>query len=670
MILEEKVNRVSQEGFGQSIALRMEANAIGFRILIKNIYTDEVSAIVRELGTNALESHIAAGNTEPFHVQVPTYRNPNFVIRDFGTGITPEAMAELYSVMFRSDKRDSNEVNGCFGIGSKSPYAYSDNFNLESYVGGKRYIYACFIDPHGMPHISPVAGTENGIETDEPNGVKITIPVRNNDISVFENRARQIYRYFRNKPKCNIDIGGVRYSNIGGEKWKLREDGTNVINVVMGDVAYKLNTVDKLRQFGTLISQPIDIFVNIGDVSIDSGRERIVADEKTIKCLTERLNGIQDDCRKHIEKELEDSKSLWDLKIAASAIANTFMAGLAKEVTWNGTKYSLYNLTNDFYLRQQLDENEGLDLWQFRYGVKRKLNLQIKPVKDMRLVHLDKCVASHVRCANLSKDGTIVVALKCTDETFDKLIKHMGAEAYACKASSLDRGPIVKRDYARYRSVTSLYDSSGRSLESFWKKEPDFDFEDGGYYVIVDRGSVLIGEARIHPSKLVDALGYLGIKDKIYGISKSTLKDFEESDDWESAATVIKTAMMTKWNKENFARVRYYSEKVQHNRVEAIKKISRVLKDKVKNPIITLVDGASPGGEITAMNRLNNLHVDLFGEGIKADISPQIKSDIEKIGEALDKFDKKYPLLPYLSLNFMLTHQKESHDALAQYLNS
>jgi hypothetical protein len=42
---------------------------------------------------------------------------------------------------FASTKRDGNEMIGGFGIGAKSPFAYTDVFRVETWVEGTHYMY-------------------------------------------------------------------------------------------------------------------------------------------------------------------------------------------------------------------------------------------------------------------------------------------------------------------------------------------------------------------------------------------------------------------------------------------------------------------------------------------------------------------------------------------------
>ena len=108
--------------------------AIGDIAFIVDMFADKVyshkeRAVIRELSCNAHDSHILAGTTDvPFNVHLPTQLEPDFTIRDYGTGLTDSEIRNIFAGIGISTKRDSNEVIGCFGIGSLSPYSLTDSF--------------------------------------------------------------------------------------------------------------------------------------------------------------------------------------------------------------------------------------------------------------------------------------------------------------------------------------------------------------------------------------------------------------------------------------------------------------------------------------------------------------------------------------------------------------
>src|ERR1041385_7824447 len=96
-ITAQQQNVIVSAGLPESTKFRIKSSAKAFQILSSSLYPDPVKAIIRELGTNAADSHIAAGKREvPFSVQLPSTLAPEFVIRDFGTGISPDRVMTVY----------------------------------------------------------------------------------------------------------------------------------------------------------------------------------------------------------------------------------------------------------------------------------------------------------------------------------------------------------------------------------------------------------------------------------------------------------------------------------------------------------------------------------------------------------------------------------------------
>ena len=54
---------------------KMKASAKAFRILADGLYQNKIAAVIRELSTNAVDSHVAAGKpSEPFLVHIPSHQ--------------------------------------------------------------------------------------------------------------------------------------------------------------------------------------------------------------------------------------------------------------------------------------------------------------------------------------------------------------------------------------------------------------------------------------------------------------------------------------------------------------------------------------------------------------------------------------------------------------------
>jgi HSP90 family molecular chaperone len=86
-------------GIKKSINFTIAANAKMFQMLSNALYSNKISAPLRELSTNCLDSHIEAGcQNKPFDVHLPNNTNTNFIIRDYGTGLSLRDLTKLYTI--------------------------------------------------------------------------------------------------------------------------------------------------------------------------------------------------------------------------------------------------------------------------------------------------------------------------------------------------------------------------------------------------------------------------------------------------------------------------------------------------------------------------------------------------------------------------------------------
>jgi len=116
-------------------------------ILRDNIYTDKILAILREYASNAWDAHRMAGKGDlPIHVTLPDEDSPTLIIRDFGPGMSPHEVFNIYTQYGESTKRDTDDAIGMMGVGSKAAFSYSDSFNVTSWNGGIRRIYVAVLD--------------------------------------------------------------------------------------------------------------------------------------------------------------------------------------------------------------------------------------------------------------------------------------------------------------------------------------------------------------------------------------------------------------------------------------------------------------------------------------------------------------------------------------------
>jgi hypothetical protein len=327
IIADEKRKVVRSSGFQES-TFKIETSSKAFNILSSKLYSDQYQAIVRELCTNASDAHVNAGISDvPIEVHLPDFIDQSFSVRDYGNGIDPEEFEKIYTTYFYSTKTTSDTQVGCFGLGSKSPFAYTKQFTVENNYNGHKYIYLCFENENGEPSVSLIANSPT-----EDKGVKVSFSVKNSDNSSFRKAADRVLSWFDLKPKCNDQSGNIKNFMSGrkGERFVLlgKADGfdkyehTNDYNanifVRMGQVIYPCDS-ETLK--GLFINKTVVINANIGDVDITPSRESLEYRAKTNSFIeevkNEFLKDIRQSCQDVIKSddktEFEKFKTVFDL---------------------------------------------------------------------------------------------------------------------------------------------------------------------------------------------------------------------------------------------------------------------------------------------------------------------------------------------------------------------
>ncbi|CCV12981.1 hypothetical protein [Mesorhizobium sp. STM 4661] len=176
-------------GISETKAFGFEMNGFAFHTVISGIYADKLRAPFRELATNARDGHAAKGNLyQPFDVFLPSKLDPTFKVRDYGISLSHEEIMGIYTTMFASTKRGSNEATGMIGLGSKSPFAYTSVFTVIAYLGDYKRTYSAFIGTDGVPQIALL----DMCQTTEPDGVEVSFPVKVEDVDKFRNIAPDV----------------------------------------------------------------------------------------------------------------------------------------------------------------------------------------------------------------------------------------------------------------------------------------------------------------------------------------------------------------------------------------------------------------------------------------------------------------------------------------------
>ena len=321
---------VESGGIKQEGEFRIKNSAKAFSILSSGLYSNKHQAILRELGCNAYDSHVEAGKAEvPFTVHLPSKLNPEFIVRDYGIGLDHEGVVNIYTTYFESTKQDSNDYVGCMGLGSKSPFSYTDNFSITAIKDGTKRLYSAFINEQGVPTIALL----HEEDTDDGNGVEVKFAVNDrNDMHRFRTEAANVYKWFKVKPEITgqeVDIPEITYAEkdiIPGVHVRDNNRGYGYNQdrswAVMGNVAYPIkledqdssdddgkrrNAIRKMYEQGGLVVE-----FGIGDLDVAASREELSYIPHTMESLYRRGEEIIAHLGTYIDKELSGAKTKWE----------------------------------------------------------------------------------------------------------------------------------------------------------------------------------------------------------------------------------------------------------------------------------------------------------------------------------------------------------------------
>ncbi len=492
-------------------------------VLTNTLYTDKISACWREYGVNGVDANIEAGKADvPIKIVLPTNVSPTAIIRDYGYGMTKDQVLNTFCYLGESTKRNSNEVTGMLGIGSKAGFAYGDSFLVVSYTKGSKVVYNCYRD-QGVPKMA-VMHTE---QTDEPDGVEIKIPVRREDIHTFAERAEKTFRYFKVRPE--VKGGAIDWKlsepKFKGTGWAITGSGDST--AVMGNVGY---AIDKYSlgvdgNLGEILGQGAILYFNIGELEITANREGLQYKGKTIPAIKAKLKTLSDELAKTITDTIATAPSFWDAKKAfgiafeKSGSQDYYRGGLSNivsnKVTWNGLplKSGRFTILNDLGKDQGPDPEIGVTLYDktnWRRVVRRNPNPEQIYANDKNFLvenDLPKKGPSPARVRQYFTDHPDITALAVltfqTDKAKDRYWKarHLEGAPILLLSTFPKPAPIpnVAGKTGAYNSKYSarafvLDENHARSLSygnrdkwSDWWKQESVDKNGGGVYVAIEK---------------------------------------------------------------------------------------------------------------------------------------------------------------------------------------
>jgi hypothetical protein len=332
MIIQDTIEEgrkatISTSNFGSIGAFRIKESAKAFSILSSSLYQNPIRSIIRELGCNARDAHVAAKNPEPWVLSLPSSLSPEFAVKDNGTGLSHEEVMQIYTTYFESTKTNSNDFVGALGLGSKSPFSYTDNFTVTSVKDGIKNIYSTFLTEEQIPSIVLLDSSN----TNEPNGVEVRFSVKSGDFNTFRVEAIEALKFFDQKPKGYPNEVSNQFEIINGiehvASTKKTYNSSASPLVIMGGVQYTFDTKNPaFEKYSTVINTShyhMLIRANIGDVDIQPSRESLTMTKKTIEYICSKFDEALKKIKDDIDAKINSEKIEWDRIVLREQLMNS-----------------------------------------------------------------------------------------------------------------------------------------------------------------------------------------------------------------------------------------------------------------------------------------------------------------------------------------------------------
>lgn len=328
-------------------------------IVENDIYSDKILAVIREYSCNAYDANVAAGKRDvPIVVSLPSRLNPEFKVRDYGDGLTEEEIHEVYTSYGESTKENSNDYIGQLGIGSKSGFAYGDNFVVTSWKNGIKTVYNAVKGSE----VREMVKLYSEIST-EPSGIEVIIPVKTGDETAFKTKSINFFKYWQTIPKLiglqDNDLPNINNNVIiEGDDWKICvTDGgyrTNSSIALMGNISYPIRwdlvveALNKQNKIDVKKKEIIDfITVNnmfirfqIGDLQISPSRESLQYTNHTINHIIEKVEKICNEIEQIVIEKISSANTLWQFKCNLNEVfSHTIVGGYTYHNYSNNYKY-------------------------------------------------------------------------------------------------------------------------------------------------------------------------------------------------------------------------------------------------------------------------------------------------------------------------------------------
>jgi hypothetical protein len=585
MLTTYEPRTVETFGTQETSAFTIKANGKAFKVLIDGLYSNKILAVIRELWSNAYDSHIAAGTPEvPFECQLPTAWDPQFRVRDFGTSLSHDGVMRLYTTVFESTKDGSNDQVGKLGLGSKSPFAYTDTFTVTAWMNGEKRLYSAYIGEDYVPRIS-FMGAE---PSDEPQGLEISFPCAVSDCGAFAENAHLVARGFDVLPIIQGPELMIRQPEmfLTGPGWRLNKNGHRAY-AKQGCVVYPIDphaipkATDDQRK---ILAAPLFIEFPVGDLEIAASREGLGYNAPTCANILAAADRIANEVRDAYAARINSCTSYGEaLRVYAQineGASDAVRTILGRGMTWRGRKLRLQVDLTELTSRARtagkfalcLLSDSKLTHWrkknikfeQHLYGAKLSATRTLIFFEDTTSKVVSN-VGARIRHAyqtmrGIDYSGIVWVKADPNSHDFKRFFALMGRPKMI-DAKALEKPPHLVQRALKRKVPLRVLPSRGEK----WEDEIQVNEEDEVIYVELEKGDVTRGSASSLRSarEALIKLGYLDADTNIVGVPKSRSSVLARNPHWISMWQLIDECALEEYDarkvqKYNLAQVVHY----------------------------------------------------------------------------------------------------------------
>lgn len=281
-------------------AAKIDKNAVNIVMdMLSKLYNDPMNAAIREYVSNAYDANIEAGATKPVELTLPCAENGGLLmVKDYGRGLDYMGIVSVFANFGTSTKRDSDNLIGGFGIGSKSGLAVSNAINVSSVCNGTLNEFVLERTPDGIV----TRFTRENEPTEQESGTTVTVNCSSSYYSGIKYIVTNFIPVIAGWSKHDVYVTNTSCNEFNTsddafflndkcnnyripDTWLEFDHGyitskpffTHFRNILVGNVAYKQGSWDNNNGHPTTndIGCAYALKTNIEDIKVTYSREQI-----------------------------------------------------------------------------------------------------------------------------------------------------------------------------------------------------------------------------------------------------------------------------------------------------------------------------------------------------------------------------------------------------------